>query len=643
VTWKDLNNEGVRLIQAGDTTAAEAVLRAAHRAATTAADRASTLVNLAAAVAPEEALDVLAEAADLADSPALRAAVLASRANTLLALGRWDEAWADTARGLVDAPLREEAMLRAVRMGLLVAVGRLAEARTEALAAERHPEFAEHARTTLDYLAAVPPWQACVGLNVQGAALAQAGDLQGAHAAFEAAYRATLESDDVEALACRAAIAGNLAGLTDAVRWSTEAIDLARALGDRPDTVEVLVNALLVRAQHLGHASRTTEALADVDEAARHSDTVALRAVRARVLATGGRFGEASAEATAALDLAYAAEPHLAAGLHTTLAEIAGSTGDLAGSAEHHGLARDLAAATGDRATEATSVLSLARLAYLGSDNDRAEALYREAEPLLHDDPRRLAVCLHGRAAVAISLGRPSDALRLLDEVEQRWGGQATPVELIGLHQVRGGALEALGDHTGADEQYAEALAVCERAGLRHVALGIAWWRADALLRSATTADVDVCRRALDLALPAALAAEAVRHRFAHGPLRERWIALAAAPATRAAFAAIGSLGDVDLAAAYVDHLTATVSLHSEAAQAIARDEILTLPEPPADHLPYAASFLTVVSADLTADFLLPPRVRLDPATPSTLDSWIDVAERRYGFPVRSAEAVASW
>ncbi|MEO6091212.1 MAG: hypothetical protein ABIQ18_49740 [Umezawaea sp.] len=658
MTWKDLNNEGVRLVGQGDAAGAETVLRQAYQAADGSVERVSTLVNLAAVVHPDEALDLLDQAAGLADDVALRTTVLAARANTLLGLGRWDEAWADTERGLVDAPPREQAMLRTVRTRLLIAVGRLAEARTEALAAaDLHPEFAAEARVSIEYIDAAPGWQSCVAHNVRGAALAQAGDHAGAVAAFEAGYRATLVSDEVEALACRAAIAGNLAGLVDAVPWSTEAIELARsvlaAVGDRHDTPPVLVNALLVRAQHLGHASRATEALADLDEAARYADTVALRSVRARVLAAAGRFGEAAAEANAALDLAYAAEPHLAASLHTTLAEIAGSTGDLAGSAEHHALARDLSAATGDRATEAGAVLSLARLAYLGSDDDRAEALYTEAEGLLHDDPQRLAVCLHGRAAVAISRGRPEEALRLLDRVRDRL---ATPVEVIALHQVRGGALEALGDHAGADEEYAAAEAVSRQAGLRHVALGIAWWRADALIRSATVPDPDLGRRALDLALPAALAAEAVRHRFAHGPLRERWIALAAAPATRAAFAAIGMLGDVHLAAAYVDHLTATVTLLTDAAQVSAHQgpltdaartsvhaELLSFPEPPADQLPYAASFLTVVGTDLAVDFPLPPRVRVDPATPSALDPWIDVAEQRYGFPVRSAEAVASW
>ncbi|HEX6347375.1 hypothetical protein [Umezawaea sp.] len=644
MTCRALNDEGVRLLQEGDLARAETALRAAHDAATTPAERVTTLLNLVFVVDPEQALGLLTEAVNVADDDALRATAFASRAETLLRLGRWDEAWADTERGLVDAPDREAALLRTVRAGLLGVVGRVDEARTEALAAERHPEFTENARATLAHLDQAQPWQACVALNVRGTALARAGDVRGAVAAFEAAYRATLLSEDAEAVVSRAAVAGNLAGLVDAVRWSTEAIELARSVPEQAGSSGVLVNALLVRAQHLGHASRATEALADLDEASRFADTVELRAVRARVLATNGRFGEASTEATAALDLAHAGEPHLAAGLHVTLAEIAGSTGDLAGSAEHHALARDLAAATGDRPTEAGALLSLARLAYLGSDGDRAEALYAEASDLLHDDPRGLAVCLHGRAAVAISRGAPAEALPLLDEVSDRLGEQATPVERIALHQVRGSAREALGDHAGADEEYASATAVSEAAGLRHVAIGIAWWRADAILRSATAADVDLCRRALDLALPAALAAEAVRHRFAHGPLRERWIALAAAPATRAAFAAIGSLGDVRLAAAYVDHLTATVSLHTDGAHAVAREDLVTLPAPPAeDHLPYAASFPRVASADLAADLVLPPRVRVDPATPSELDPWIDLAQRRYGLPVRSAEAVSSW
>ncbi|PPK67215.1 hypothetical protein V5P93_003552 [Actinokineospora auranticolor] len=360
-------------------------------------------------------------------------------------------------------------------------------------------------------------------------------------------------------------------------------------------------------------------------------DIAAAHAIRAAFLTSTGQFAEAAAAAETALEAAYATAPELAASVHLVLAEIAGTTGDPAGSAAHLDLARDLAAATGDRESEITALLSQARLAYLAADNDLAEARYEEAERLLlvTGDTRGLSVSLHGRAAVAISRGRPHDALEALDRVLAALGADAGPVDLVATYQVQGGAWAALGVFDRADERYAAATEVATRAGLWHVALGVAWWRADGLVRWASTVEGarrrELCLRALDLALPAALAAEAARGRFPHGPLRERWVALASEPATRAAFTALRGLGDVVLVAAYIDHLAATVSLEPAHAD-LPRDELLTLPVP-----------------ETTTAFTLPPRVRIDPATPSPLDAWIDEAERRYGFPVRSTAVVASW
>ncbi|WP_158843686.1 hypothetical protein [Saccharothrix deserti] len=259
---------------------------------------------------------------------------------------------------------------------------------------------------------------------------------------------------------------------------------------------------------------------------------------------------------------------------------------------------------------------------------------------------------MHGRAAVAILRGRSREALGLLDRALALLGPAATPLESVAVHQVRGAAFETLGEFAAADSCYRDAEAVCAAIGWWHVVLGMAWWRADALVRRAAAVTGEerraLARRALDLALPAALASEAVRQRFPHGPLRERWVALASAPATRSAFLAIRAVEDPALAAEYIDHIAGAVSLDAVGtAVPVERGELVMLPEPPAAeaHLPHAASGFGagVDPAFPSAGFELPPRVRLDPAVRNALDAWIDVAEERYGFPVRSERAVASW
>jgi tetratricopeptide (TPR) repeat protein len=438
--------------------------------------------------------------------------------------------------------------------------------------------------------------------------------------------------------------------VANALAACESALELAVSDEERASTLLSFSTAMTA----VGDRERAVDLLAEAEALNTSSQPLVRNAIvghhtawAGRFLATG-QFGEAATEAQMALELVYQDAPDFAPSVHIILAEIADATGDQAGCAEHYTLARDLSAATQNTPLEATSLLSLARLAYLKSDLDQAEALYDQAEKLLlaMDNQRALAVCVHGRAAVKNSRGEPRVALELLKQVVCE-----RPTELVAYYQVKGGALEQIGDYAQADECYGKALEVCEQYGVWHVAIGIAWWRADALVRWASTVDgvqrAELSRRALDLALPAALAAEAVRQRFAHGSLRERWVALATAPATRSAFHAISAVGDVRLASEYIDHVTGTVSL--QAGPALVREELLSFPEPPSEPetcLPFAASFVATTGSDPefpATGFALPPRVRADPAVRSTLDSWIDLAEQRYGFRVRSDLAVASW
>ncbi|OLF05669.1 hypothetical protein BLA60_34700 [Actinophytocola xinjiangensis] len=703
--WRRLHDEGVALAGSGDLDGAVGAFEAALAAVDgePVAVRASVLVSLAALVEHrgelDRAVELAGEAIGLArdgGEPLTLVNACALRAQALLRGGRAEEGFADLDLGLTvdDEPVT--VVLHVVRTGLLMATGRLDEAEESAirsveLAHAHAPEHLPHAYTNLALIAeavgddehaarcrllaenpdAPRPvgqrWRQVVELNARAAELAGAGDPRAASAVFDEAYRATLvpdnEMDDVEALVCRAAVTGNRAALAagvgdldEALRLGTETIELARQVesrvGDRYGTAADRVTALAARASYLRQRSRTDEALADLDEAVattRDEAVVAsLRTARAGVLAGGGRFEEGLAEATAALDLAGEHAPHLVPYAHVALADLADATGDTAASAEHLTVARMLLAATGDTNAEATTLLSLARLSYLDSEFDAADAHYDDAEDLFTrlGNTTQLVTCLHGRAAIAVHRGRPADALTMLDRVLDALGTDPPPLAAIATGQVRGAALEALGRFAQARAEYLAARDLSDRAGLWHVALGLDWWRADSLTRwahaaanpdpdtapdpdavsasaSASASADDLRRQALDVALPAALAAEALRRRFSPGPLRERWVALAAAPATRSALTAITASGDLALTAAYLDHLAATVSLDGPARPALG--EVASLPRPP----------------DTT--FGPPPRVRVDPAVRGPLDDWIDLAERRYGFAVRSAEVVRSW
>lgn len=117
-------------------------------------------------------------------------------------------------------------------------------------------------------------------------------------------------------------------------------------------------------------------------------------------------------------------------------------------------------------------------------------------------------------------------------------------------------------------------------------------------------------------------------------------------------------LHDIALLWELIENVSATVSLRSETqlnplqiglAQAF---DSLTGPqawEPSIEEatLPFAAgAALTAIDETESfpvSGFGLPPRLRIDPDRSAVLSDWIDRAEERYGFPVRTREEIDSW
>ncbi|TCO59686.1 tetratricopeptide repeat protein [Actinocrispum wychmicini] len=543
-----------------------------------------------------------------------------------------------------------------------------------------------------------PRWQRWKKLHNQAALRASEGDWKAAESLARKAYQLTLAApDDPEALARRAQTLVNLAGVTegdDAIDLVNTAIELTHEcetlVGDEFGTVSLRATLFAARAQITLNTGAWQEPMADLRRsldmepanqtaqpvlgnliswhiqlahALRHHadfaqarlvlDTgleaitwfplpqeaglAALRSTRAAVLAAAGDYAEAAADAEEAMALAEQAAPHLVPNIHQALADIADGTGDPATAAEHLHLARELFNAIGEGDGEAVALNSLGRLAHLAGRDDEALVHYTAAARL-GTDPWHRTVSQLGRAASAVTQTHPQEALRLLDEVPVD-----SPRVRSAVLTVRGSAYESMAEFAKADECFDQARTVCVDNGLWHMTLTLDSWRADALYRRVLHgwSQEELAARALDLALPAALAAEAARRRFRAGPLRERWIALAAAPATKAALVAIGATLDDALAAAYLDHLAATVSLPGQSAEPAntGHTELLALPDP--DDLALAAGG---EGEPLPAsELLVPPRVRANLTVPSALDPWLDLAERRYGIQVRSTEVVRSW
>ena len=552
----------------------------------------------------------------------------------------------------------------------------------------------------------------------------------GGATASEPAARRILEEtlvDDVDAvgLDIRARALSNLAAVAEARGDLAESIALAgRAietclvaeaeLGAARRTVDVRVGCLINRAQTLALVGRDADGLADLAaaEAALDPDSppllvFSLRNTRGNALLAVERLEEAQTEFERALDAALAHEPRLASYAYSGLAAVAHRTGDRDLAAEHLLLSRELQAT--DEASAARADENLARLLLERGDVDGAEARLAAAEQGYErgGDPRRAAGCRYARAAAHFARGRLDAALRLgrraLDDLAAQ-GDVAAQIETCLL----------LADVHAHELRHAEADAMCLRARALSEAQGAATHelaRIDArragIAEAAAELAVDPAERgrllevALNLALPAALATDAMRARFAPGPVRERWVAQVAGASLSSAFRIVAALRQTRLAVELVEFVcssasasaSASADADAEAAVEAGRTGSLVDGEPApwarsgeeelssvrspfalaasgapgptgtthadADAGALDAATGRAASADAAGGLIrsdapasadpprilpaLPPRVRAFPDGSREFHAWIDEAERRYRLGIRSTEVIDAW
>ncbi|GAA1691740.1 hypothetical protein GCM10009830_44370 [Glycomyces endophyticus] len=521
-----------------------------------------------------------------------------------------------------------------------------------------------------------PRWTAFRDLNNEAARLAGQGRGTEAAALLERAVALTRVADaDAAGLDGRARALGNLAALAEGRGETGEALLLAEEAlaacdaaqaqaGDRYGTVAVRASLLVNRAQTLQLLGRLDEALADLDTAQAittgdGADDVYLRVSilnsRSVLLIGLERWEEAEAAARRTLGLAAAADPRLTGHPYANLALIAQSRNDHEQAAAYLRLAEQIHTASGDTASAALAAANRGRAAMRAGDHAEGLRLLAAAEEALDaaEQPLRAAELRYTRAHAAFQTGDPALAKALLPAATAALRQAGHAVMLAEALALQGDLLAAEGDFDAAEAAHLEAWRTYADAGALYHLTRIDQRRAFAFTRRAELAadpgeQQTYLRFAFDLAVPAALATDAIRHGFAPGGPRERWAATVAVPAMAHALSLAAALGVGALVSELLEHMSATVALHAPAAAAFApppEPPELPVPEPDGELLSFAASaFVTGASGDFPpVRFALPPRLRVNPWRESQLEPWIRETERRYGFPIRSDEVIDTW
>ncbi|UED87346.1 tetratricopeptide repeat protein [Streptomyces profundus] len=509
---------------------------------------------------------------------------------------------------------------------------------------------------------------------------------------LERALRATEVPDvDGEGLDLRARVLGNLAALAEGRGEVAEALRLAdealaageaaeRLLGDTRSTSAVLVSVLINRAQTLQVPGRFEDALADCDRAATlstgpytgHAALLGfhLHNTRGCVLIGLERYAEAEAEIQRALALALEREPRLAGHAYTNLGLLAQRSGDAAGTLARLRQAGEFHELAGDPSALALLEENLARVALEGRRLGEAERRFQQARRAYSGlgAEHQAAGARFGEALVAFLRGRPLRARKILREA-------APPLERVGEVSALVECELLAGDIAAcalrfklAEDHYLAARAHCVAAGRLHDTARIDVRRARVVIETLRFAVRRKERErrlgaALNLALPAALATDAMRHGFPPGPTRERWSREVTGPAVTVTLRILTLLQQPRLAMELVENLAASSTLVLDRAPRPLADDVRGLltdsspgaivPEPfpvPAEAGvgAFAASMVWTGSqggsdAFPAPRFALPPRLRIFDAEETELDHWIEAGEERYGRRIRSDDRLPVW
>lgn len=297
----------------------------------------------------------------------------------------------------------------------------------------------------------------------------------------------------------------------------------------------------------------------------------------------------------------------------------------------------------------ARTQLERATAAWAVGDRARAQELVHEAYPPIAEHARAHDVSRSWLyfGLISISVGALDDADERLSHAERHWRELGKPLHIHRILLQRSWVDILRGGFTAATDRVTAARELLD-SWPRHSWLQYA--RLDdhmgSILRADALADPDGAEekfaKAADLKVPAALAVDSVRHAIGDADARMRWATHVSARLLAGAFAVAWEWGNTALVSELIEYHCARGRFMVPPSPLTAGWEATataTVPVDDADEYALvAAGPGAPAGASLTKLGALPP-LRMDPKADPVLVRYRDLAHRRYGRLVTSAEA----
>ncbi|MFE3224076.1 tetratricopeptide repeat protein [Nocardia sp. NPDC059228] len=280
---------------------------------------------------------------------------------------------------------------------------------------------------------------------------------------------------------------------------------------------------------------------------------------------------------------------------------------------------------------------------------------FDEAEPLLaaaqeHFEAagaaHRAGIGLKVMGFIAEHRGRPEVAQARYREALRRFEESGAVIDAADVRLRVATTAFAAGRFEEGESELAAARVIYAVRGLGLHCAQLDYWHAG-LLEPLVAQVPGLLARAVDLAVPAALALDAVRYELPDGAQRDTWNRRIVNPALRLAFRYSYLAGDARLVADLIENQCAgtIVDIDRLSAEPPAPLDLFQPFEPPSESAAVQDALqlgtaLAAVAAGAGLPVSPPPRVSVPPDGHIALSAWLAAAEQRYGRRVRAERVI---